>query len=245
MRTQPSLHIPTPKSAPVTPRSRISLCRARLCSGHPIGGDGAAMTDDSFTESHHGCALRLSSRPVSVLGVPRKSAAKQPELPFDVTSRSTGVVQETTTGVPKPARKMGRPRKWESEAERKRAYRERLADDLAEPQRLRRELRNANRRVADRDRRIGELERDLARAEAEIELGAERESDVHAVVERLEAQVDHWRSRAIELGNEVKTERARSARLVAPTPSGPNPTSRTNALPAGRPKSRSKKRRRQ
>ncbi|MFN8039171.1 MAG: hypothetical protein U0Q07_08180 [Acidimicrobiales bacterium] len=37
-------------------------------------------------------------------------------------------------------RKMGRPRKWSSEAERKRAYRERLAADLAEPERLRREL---------------------------------------------------------------------------------------------------------
>jgi len=176
--------------------------------------------------------------------VPRKPAAPQPELPFDVTSRSTEVVQETTTGAPKPARNMGRPRKWGSEAERKRAYRERLAEDLAEPQRLRRELRNANRRIADRDRRIVELERVLARAEAEIERGVERDSAGQAVVRRLEAQVDHWRSRAIELRNELKTERAKSARLAALTPSGPNPTSRTNAQPAGRPKSRSKNRRR-
>ncbi len=138
---------------------------------------------------------------------------------------------------------MGRPRKWGSEAERKRAYRERLATDLAEPQRLRRELRNANRRIADRDRRIGELERDLARAEAEIKRGAELESEVHMVVERLEAQVDHWRSRAIELGNELKTERAKSARLVVPTPSRPSPTSRTNARPATPSKPRSRKRR--
>ena len=173
----------------------------------------------------------------------RKPAAPQPELPFDVTSPSTEVVQETPTSAPKPARKVGRPRKWGSEAERKRAYRERLATDLAEPQRLRRELRNANRRIADRDRRIAELERDLTRAEAEVQRRVERESEVHAVVERLEAQVDHWRSRATELGNELKTERAKSARLAAPTPSGPNPTSRTNALSAGRPKSRSKKRR--
>lgn len=70
--------------------------------------------------------------------MPRKPAAPQPELPFDVTSRSTAVVQETTTVVPNPARKMGRPRKWESEAERKRAYRERRAADLAEPEQLRR-----------------------------------------------------------------------------------------------------------
>src|SRR5690606_15781156 len=147
-----------------------------------------------------------------------------------VTSRSTAVVQETTTVVPNPARKMGRPRKWESEAERKRAYRERRAADLAEPERLRRELRNANRRVADRDRRLADAERELARAEAEIERRTKRESELASTVERLEARVDDWRSRANALGRNLEVER-QAARLSAPSPSGPRPTSRTNAQP--------------
>ena len=56
----------------------------------------------------------------------------------------------------KAGRGPGRPRVWVSEAERKRAYRARLADTLVEPARLRLELRAARKRIDD-------LERALAR----------------------------------------------------------------------------------
>ena len=54
---------------------------------------------------------------------------------------------KATDRTEKPRGRGGRPRKWKSEAERKRAYRERRATDLAEPERLRRDLRNERRRV--------------------------------------------------------------------------------------------------
>ncbi len=67
-------------------------------------------------------------------------------LPYD----ALVTIQPPALDVPddaaeSPGRKVGRPRKWATEAERKRAYRERLAADIAEPERLRRELRNARR----------------------------------------------------------------------------------------------------
>lgn len=106
-----------------------------------------------YTEDHHRVSTGLSSRPVSVGTVPRRAKPGHPELPFDerepVPVEPDPVVADDAEPAP---RKMGRPRKWTSEAERKRAYRERLAADHAEPERLRRELRNAKRRVADRDR---------------------------------------------------------------------------------------------
>ena len=121
-------------------------------------------------------------------------------------------------------RKMGRPRKWGSEAERKRAYRERLAADLAEPERLRRELRNARRQVADRDRRLADAERDLARAEAEIERRSKREIELVGTVGRLEAKVSDWRSRANALSRNLEAERAKAARSTTmPPPSGARP----------------------
>lgn len=142
-------------------------------------------------------------------------------------------------------RKMGRPRKWSSEAERKRAYRERLAADLAEPERLRRELRNAKLRVADRDRRLAEAERDLARAEAEIKRRSEREIELEGTVRRLEAKVDDWRSRPNALSRNLEAERARASvpTTMPPTtgtiPSRPlSPTKRTTPKNAQRQKRR-------
>jgi predicted RNase H-like nuclease (RuvC/YqgF family) len=122
-------------------------------------------------------------------------------------------------------RKIGRPRKWASEAERKRAYRERLAADHAEPERLRRELRNAKRRIADRDRRIAEAERDLARADAEIERRSRREIELEGTVRRLEAKVDDWRSRANALSRNLEAERANGASSsTTPPRSGTRPS---------------------
>ncbi len=62
----------------------------------------------------------------------------------------------------KSGRGPGRPRVWASEAERKRAYRARLAADLAEPARLRLELRAAHKRVGDLERSLAQAQRDSA-----------------------------------------------------------------------------------
>lgn len=157
-----------------------------------------------------------------------------PELPFDervpVSVEPDTVVADDAEPAP---RKMGRPRKWASEAERKRAYRERLAADHAEPERLRGELRNARRQVADRDRRLVETERDLARAKAEIERRSRREIELEGTVRRLEAKVDDWRSRANALSRNLEAERAKGA-SSSTTP----PTSGTRP---GRPVARTKR----
>jgi predicted RNase H-like nuclease (RuvC/YqgF family) len=141
--------------------------------------------------------------------VPRKPSKEHPELPFDApATRPDGAGEETVADPMPTAKKVGRPRKWESEAERKRAYRERLAADLAEPERLRRELRNAKRQGAEKARRLSEMERDLARAEAEIERRRTRESELQSTIERLERRVDDWRSRANALARSLEAERA-------------------------------------
>jgi len=106
-------------------------------------------------------------------------------LPFDlddgdkapaVAGENDGKPTSASVAAEKAVERRGRPRKWESDAERKRAYRERLAADFAEPDRLRRELRNERRRVAARDRELAQLRGDLERNEAEIvALGREKE----------------------------------------------------------------------
>lgn len=176
--------------------------------------------------------------------MPRKPKPEHPELPFDVpASMPEEVPDEPVAAAGSRAGKMGRPRKWESEAERKRAYRQRLAADLAQPERLRRELRNAKRQSAEKDRRLAQAERDLARAEAEIERRSKREIELESTVERLEVRVDDWRSRTNALTRNLEAERVKVARLSAPSPSEPHPTSRTNAQPTRPLKPRSKKRR--
>lgn len=174
--------------------------------------------------------------------MPRKPKPEHPELPFDAPAPVAGEGRAEPGSVTgSPTRKIGRPRKWESEAERKRAYRERLAADLAEPERLRRELRNAKRQSAEKARRLAQAERDLARAEAEIGRRSKRESELESTVKRLEARVDDWRSRANALARNLEAERVKVVRLTSSSPSGPRPTSRTNAQPSRPLKRRSRK----
>ncbi len=159
--------------------------------------------------------------------MPRRANPEHPELLFDTPEPLHGESAKVPADDVEPApRKMGRPRKWESEAERKRAYRERLAADLAEPQRLRRELRNAKRRVADRDRRLAEAESDLARSEAEIERRSKREIELDGTVRRLEAKVEDWRSRANALARNLEAERAKVALLSTMPPTSDTRPSR-------------------
>jgi hypothetical protein len=78
--------------------------------------------------------------------VARKPKPEHPELPFDaLVAIPNEALDEPDDAAESTGRKMGRPRKWATEAERKRAYRERLAADIAEPERLRRELRPESR----------------------------------------------------------------------------------------------------
>ena len=81
----------------------------------------------------------------------------------DFVAYGYGVV--SSKGDDAPKRGPGRPRKWADDAERLRAYRERKAAELAEPQRLREEVRELRRRVRDIE---SELAREkVARTKAE------------------------------------------------------------------------------
>jgi hypothetical protein len=93
----------------------------------------------------------------------------------------------------------GRPRIWESEAERKRAYRERKAAELANPERLRAELRNERRRVAYRDLQLAGVRAELNRAVAQLEASARLHERLEAKIGALRVEVDEWRSRTKEL----------------------------------------------
>ena len=164
--------------------------------------------------------------------MPRRPKPEHPELPFDAPESAHDEATEDllADAVPVP-RKIGRPRKWGSEAERKRAYRERLAADLAEPDRLRRELRNAKRQVADKARRLAQVERDLERAEAEIQRRARREVELERTVDHLEARVDDWRSRANALAKNLEAERVKVALLSTMPPASESRPSRPKPPP--------------
>lgn len=96
-------------------------------------------------------------------------------------------------------RRPGRPRKWESEAERARAYRNRKADEHASVDELRVERRVLRRQLSDalRGRQRAEaaavteaaradvLAHDLVRAEAEL---ARAQADVERLRKTIEAQ---------------------------------------------------------
>ncbi len=163
----------------------------------PVHSNDHCHTQNITTGVH-----RLFVPPVYPHVVPRKPDPAQVSLPFDsLGADDEGPPLAPTADGPvnddqEPRPRRGRPRKWASEAERKRAYRERLAADLAEPDRLRRELRNANRRVASRDSEIKRLRRaidDSARRIARLEREAE---EAAAKQETLALQVEFFRSHA-------------------------------------------------
>jgi chromosome segregation ATPase len=145
----------------------------------------------------------------------RKPDPAQVPLPFDVADGDEALpvvvepeVAPASAGVvaEKAEERRGRPRKWESDAERKRAYRERLAADFAEPDRLRRELRNERRRVASRDRQLARLRRDLERTEAEIAtLGREKEDLVENQA-GLEQRLEFFEAKAARAEKRLSDE---------------------------------------
>jgi chromosome segregation ATPase len=94
-----------------------------------------------------------------------------------------------------PRRGPGRPRKWATEAERKRAYRERLAADIAEPARLRRDLRAARKRIGELEQALTDLRRDYTRASRSLERCAEQRDRQAGQVSRFTDEVRDLRNR--------------------------------------------------
>lgn len=151
----------------------------------------------------------------------RRTRDTQDSLPFEgVESDAPRGSDPRSADANGGARGPGRPRIWASEAERKRAYRERLASDFAEPDRLRRELRAERKKGAEKDRETKQLKRELARTKAEIERRSTREEELEGTIRRLEAKVDDWRSRATALAKNLEAERERvsASRAMPPTP---------------------------
>ncbi|MGZ4710179.1 MAG: hypothetical protein ACXWBN_15695 [Acidimicrobiales bacterium] len=149
--------------------------------------------------------------------MPRRSISDQVPLPFETDPDApTDKNSETEQpGIEQP--RLGRPRVWASEADRKRAYRQRLAADHAEPERLRQELRAERKRVADRGRQLARLNRDLSRARAESADFAAHQADLEAIIEGMEARVEFWRSQANHLEERLADERDRR-RQMSPNP---------------------------
>lgn len=116
---------------------------------------------------------------------------------------------------PEERRPPGRPRKWASEAERVRAYRQRKAEEQADVDALRVERRALKRQLSDavRGRRRAEsaLERERNRTER-------LQNELDGALERLrrsESQVEQLRSKVQELV--AKDKPAPPAAATAPT----------------------------
>ena len=92
--------------------------------------------------------------------------------------------------------------------------------------------------MAEEARRLGETERDLARAEAEIRRLQTRESELERTIERLEVRLKDWRGRANALSNKLDEQRSTSA------PLGVAPTGRTTPTGVRSTKRKGRKRRR-
>jgi chromosome segregation ATPase len=88
-----------------------------------------------------------------------------------------------------PAAGRGRPRIWSSEAERKRAYRERLARDVAEPVRLRAELRAEQQNSRQLRTEIDGLTKTVDRLRRELTRAGERETVLADKVQFLHERV--------------------------------------------------------
>lgn len=110
----------------------------------------------------------------------------------------------SSTVPPDKPRGRGRPRKWATEADRARAYRERKAEEHASVDELRVERRVLKRKLSDalrgRDRAERALERASARADG------------------LAAEVERVREQLREAKAQVSALRARNEELLGATP---------------------------
>jgi hypothetical protein len=129
-------------------------------------------------------------------------------------------------------RRVGRPRKWASEAERKQAYRQRLAADLEDPLTVRRELRTERRRAAglkqENDRlraRLSVAERRAQEADEAIRAAQERLAWSKEMADRDRRQLFEARAALVEL--EAEIDRLRRSESHPPPAPGVPPTRRS------------------
>jgi hypothetical protein len=132
----------------------------------------------------------------------------QSELPFD--AEPIDGADDASREAPRVPR--GRPRKWANEADRKRAYRERLAADLSEPARLRRDLRSERTRSAAFARASEQRRRELEETKRLLTRALDAQDELEATIEQLRANGEHWRSRAIQLTAQLNNKRPRRDR---------------------------------
>jgi predicted nuclease with TOPRIM domain len=110
-----------------------------------------------------------------------------------------------------PALRRGRPRKWASEAERKRAYRERKAEDLAAPERLRTELRDARSDIRRLEKDRSRLERKVAQLERQLDREIAARSDQMAESDSKDEAIEFWRASAQTANRQLQEARSGQA----------------------------------
>lgn len=125
----------------------------------------------------------------------------------------------TPADRPEERRRPGRPRKWNTEAERARAYRERKAEEHASVDELRVERRALRRQLSDAERSgqraQAALERSNLRAErlaADLERAKERLRVAAVELSRLEARNEQLSRHAAERPVEGRSELNRQQR---------------------------------
>jgi hypothetical protein len=154
------------------------------------------------------CTL-FSSRPDILVDAMARRRRDQSELPFGAVPVD-GADDPSSTEAPRVPR--GRPRKWATEADRKRAYRERLAADLSEPARLRRDLRSERGRSAAFARASEQRRRELDQTKQLLARALDAQDELEATIEQLRDTGEHWRSRAVQITVELNNQRRRRDR---------------------------------
>jgi hypothetical protein len=134
----------TTAMVPVIPRSSCAFAWPVIDAwqpwrGSPPAADPARRTANAWRTRRGGNDVRRHAPKTGT----DLQVAEPPALEVPVSSRPTIV-----THMSEQVRRVGRPRQWASEAERKRAYRARRAAELADPLELRRTAQDARRETA-------------------------------------------------------------------------------------------------
>lgn len=112
-------------------------------------------------------------------------------------------------GTASPRR--GRPRKWSSEAERKRAYRARKAEELAEPERLRAELRDARSDIRNLEKDRARLERKIGQLKAQLDRETSTRAELEAEMAAKDEGIEFWRNSAQSANRQLQEARSGQA----------------------------------
>ena len=141
-------------------------------------------------------------------------AGDQGRLAFE--DADPGSEASSSLAAEAPQRRRGRPRKWATEADRKHAYRQRLAVELAEPAELRRELRAERARSAALARTAEQRGRELDRTKRLLARALDDQEELEAAIEQLRTSRDYWQSRWRQADDELV---AKENGAVVPDPS--------------------------